>query len=323
MPELPDITIYVERLRALTLGQTLEQLRIISPFVLRTVEPPIATVNGRVVSDVFNIGKRIVFAFADGPKDHDGQGAAGGRDGATPSDSNALFLVLHLMIAGRFKWNVKGAGKLTLAEFRFSSGNLILTEAATRKRASIHLFQGREALSSVDRGGIDVYASADDAIAAALQRDNHTIKRALTDPTVLSGIGNAYSDEILHAAKLSPFKQTQKLTHGEMQTLITTMRRVLTEWTERFRAEVGDGFPEKVTAFRPEMAVHGRYGKPCPVCGSPVQRIRYADNEANYCATCQNAGKLFADRSLSQLLKKDWPKTLEEMEELKNRSRVR
>lgn len=298
MPELPDITIYVERLRALACGSVLQRLRIISPFVLRTVEPGIASAEGRVVRDVFAIGKRIVFEL-----------------------EGELFIVVHLMIAGRFKWDAKPTGKLVLAAFELTSGVLVLTEAATKKRASIHLIAGRSALAEVDRGGIDVFASSDQAIDAAVRRDNHTIKRALTDPTVLAGIGNAYSDEILHAARLSPFKQTQKLSDEEMATLIVTMRRVLREWTDRFRAEVGDGFPDKVTAFRPEMAVHGRYGKPCPVCGSPVQRIRYADNEANYCAVCQNAGKLFADRSLSQLLKRDWPKTLDELEAFKDHAK--
>jgi formamidopyrimidine-DNA glycosylase len=230
------------------------------------------------------------------------------------------------MIAGRLRWREPGrvpTNKSALAQLELSGGTVLLTEASPKKRASIHLIQGRAALAEHDRGGIDVFASADETVAAALRRDNHTVKRALTDPAVLAGIGNAYSDEILHHARLSPFQQTQKLSDGEMATLIVSMRAVLRHWTDRLRAEVGEGFPDKVTAFHAAMAVHGRYGKPCPRCGCPVQRIRYADNEANYCAECQNAGKLLADRSLSQLLKKDWPKTLEDLETLKKDARAK
>lgn len=294
MPELPDITVYVERLNALVGGARFDRLRLLSPFVLRTVEPPAAAVGGRHVRGISRLGKRVVFEL-----------------------EGSLFVVVHLMIAGRFKWNAKATNKLSLALFELSSGTLTLTEAASKKRASIHIVEGAEALHAMDRGGVDVFASADSEVEAALRRQNHTVKRALTDPTVVSGIGNAYSDEILHAARMSPFKQTQKMTSDEMATLIAATREVLSSWTQRLRTEVGDGFPEKVTAFHPGMAVHGRYGKPCPVCDAPVQRIRYADNEANYCAQCQNAGKLLADRSLSQLLKRDWPKTLDELEALK------
>ncbi|HSI04109.1 MAG: Fpg/Nei family DNA glycosylase [Myxococcota bacterium] len=303
MPELPDITVYVERLRAYAVGATVDRLRLLSPFVLRTVEPPVTAASGRTVKAVSSIGKRIVIEL-----------------------EGELFIVVHLMIAGRLRWREPGplaANKLALAQFELSTGTVLLTEASPKKRASIHLIQGREGLAEHDRGGIDVFAAADAAIAAALRRDNHTVKRALTDPTVLSGIGNAYSDEILHHARLSPFKQTQKLSDDEMAMLIVSMRAVLREWTDRLRAEVGEGFPDKVTAFHDAMAVHGRYGKPCPRCGATVQRIRYADNEANYCAKCQNAGKLLADRSLSQLLKKDWPKTLDDLETLKRDARAK
>ncbi len=301
MPELPDITVYVERLRAKAEGATVTRLRLLSPFVLRTVEPTVTAVEGRTIVGVQAIGKRIVIAL-----------------------SGELFIVIHLMIAGRLRWREPGpvpANKLALALLELDRGTVLLTEASPKKRASIHLIAGRAGLAEHDRGGIDVFASSDTAIAEALRRGNHTIKRALTDPTVLAGIGNAYSDEILHHAKLSPFKQTQKLSDGEMATLIASMREVLRDWTARLRAEVGDAFPDKVTAFHPEMAVHGRYGKPCPRCGAAVQRIRYADNEANYCAKCQNAGKLLADRSLSQLLKRDWPKTLDDLETLKKDAR--
>ncbi len=303
MPELPDITVYVERLRAYAVGAKVTRLRLLSPFVLRTVEPPVAATEGRAIRAVTAIGKRIVLEL-----------------------DSELYMVIHLMIAGRLRWREPGPvapNKLTLAQLELSSGTLLLTEASPKKRASIHLIAGRAGLAEHDRGGIDVFASSDEAVAAALRRDNHTVKRALTDPAVLSGIGNAYSDEILHDARLSPFKQTQKLAVDEMATLIASIRTVLRTWTDRLRAEVGTGFPDKVTAFHAAMAVHGRYGKPCPRCGSPVQRIRYADNEANYCATCQNAGKLLADRSLSQLLKKDWPKTLDDLETLKKDARVK
>lgn len=303
MPELPDITVYVERLRAYAVGATVSRLRLQSPFVLRTVAPPVSAVEGRVITAVEAIGKRIVLAL-----------------------EGDLFVVVHLMIAGRLRWRAPGpvpVNKLALALFELSTGTLVLTEASAKKRASIHLVEGRAALGDYDRGGIDVFASTDAAVAEALRRENHTVKRALTDPTVLAGIGNAYSDEILHHAKLSPFKQTQKLSEDEMATLIASTRTVLRDWTARLRAEVGDGFPDKVTAFHDAMAVHGRYGKPCPRCGKPVQRIRYADNEANYCANCQNAGKLLADRSLSQLLKKDWPKTLDDLEALKKDARAK
>lgn len=297
MPELPDVAIYVERLTALTLGAPLEGIRIASPFVLRTVTPSPRELTGAVVESVERLGKRIVI------------GLTGDR-----------FLVIHLMIAGRLRWKKRGEkvpGKVGLAAFDFPTGTLIFTEASPKKRASLHLIAGRAGLAEFDRGGLDVFTATPAEFAARVKSERHTIKRSLTDPTLFDGIGNAYSDEILHAAKLSPFRMTSAITEDEIAVLHRACIDVLTLWTQRTRDEVGDGFPDKVTAFRPEMAVHGKYGQPCPVCGTKVQRIVYADNEANYCPTCQTEGRLLADRSLSRLLKADWPKTLEELEERK------
>ncbi|HVT57763.1 MAG TPA: DNA-formamidopyrimidine glycosylase family protein [Thermoanaerobaculia bacterium] len=296
MPELPDITLYIERLEPLVKGQVLERVRLGSPFVLRSVEPPLGTVEGREVQGLRRLGKRIVWALAD-----------------------ELFLVFHLMVAGRFHWRRRGAGlpgKRGLAAFDFPAGTLLLTEASAKKRASLRLVRGDDALAALDPGGIEVLEADLAAFAAALRSENHTLKRALTDPRLFSGIGNAYSDEILHRARLSPFKRTGDLPEAEVERLFRATRESLREWTERLRRET-EGFPEKVTAFRPGMAVHGRYGLPCPVCDTPVQRIVYAENEANYCPTCQTGGRLLADRALSLLLKADWPKTLEELEERK------
>jgi formamidopyrimidine-DNA glycosylase len=296
MPELPDVTVYVERLGALTRGKALTGLRIASPFLLRSVDPPPSELVGATVAAVTRMGKRIVIEV-DGDR----------------------FLVIHLMIAGRLRWKPAKAavpGKVGLAAFDFGdAGTMIFTEASGKKRASLHLVRGRESLAQFDRGGLDVLTAGAAAFAARLRSENHTIKRSLTDPTLFDGIGNAYSDEILHRAKLSPFRQTNAMTDAEIAGLHGAAVATLEEWIERMRAEVGDGFPDKVTAFRPEMAVHGKYGEPCPVCGSPVQRIVYAENEANYCAVCQTGGKLLADRSLSRLLKDDWPRTLEELED--------
>ena len=303
MPELPDITAYLTALAPRVVGQTLEHLRIASPLLLRTAVPRIDTVEGRTVRALRRVGKRIVFCF-------DGE----------------LFLVLHLMIAGRLHWREhrngdlpKLGGKNNLASFDFANGSLVLTEAGTKRRASLHLVQGEAALAELDPGGADVFALSLDGFRDLLTQENRTLKRALTDPRVLSGIGNAYSDEILHAAQLSPIAQTRKLTIDEWQRLYDATRNVLTLWVDRLNAEAAKSFPEKVTAFRPEMAVHGRYGLPCPRCGSPVQRIRFADNETNYCPTCQTGGKLLADRSLSRLLGSDWPRTLDELEALKRK----
>ena len=295
MPELPDITVYVERIAERTKGKVLEAIRFASPFVLRTAVPPIKDVFGKRVVDIGRLGKRVVFYFEDD-----------------------FILVVHLMVAGRFKWEARGAkipGKLGLAAFDFETGTLILTEASSKKRASIHLVRGKDALREFDRGGLEVMDASREAIVWALTRERHTLKRALTDPTILSGIGNAYSDEILHAAKLSPMKLTSAMTDEEWTRLVDATKRVLAERTEVLRRESKDGFPERVTAFREDMAVHGRYGKPCPVCGTRVQRIVYADNETNYCPTCQTGGKLLADRSLSRLLREDWPRSLDELEE--------
>ena len=295
MPELPDVAIYVERLRALTVAQPLERIRIASPFVLRTVSPSPRELEGAIVETVERLGKRIVIGLAG---DH--------------------YAVIHLMIAGRLRWKQRGdkvPAKVGLVAFDFPNGTLIFTEASPKKRASLHLVAGRAGLADFDRGGLDVLAASPAEFADRLRSERHTIKRSLTDPTLFDGIGNAYSDEILHAAKLSPFRMTSAMTDAEIATLHRACIDVLTVWTERTRAEVGDGFPDKVTAFRPEMAVHGKYGQPCPVCGTAVQRIVYADNEANYCPTCQTEGRLLADRSLSRLLKDDWPKTLEELED--------
>jgi formamidopyrimidine-DNA glycosylase len=299
VPELPDITIYLEALSKRVLGQTLTRIRIASPFLLRTVAPPLSTIDGHKVIALRRIGKRIGFGFEDN-----------------------LWLVLHLMIAGRLHWReaaVKLAGKQNLAAFEFSNGTLLLTEAGTKKRASLHLVQGEDALRAIDRGGLEVLDSIREAFAEALTRSNHTLKRALTDPRLLSGIGNAYSDEILHAARLSPVALTQKLSLEEIARLHHATQESLKQWIALLREQTGGNFPENVTAFRPEMAVHGKFGKPCPVCGAKVQRIRYADNETNYCPKCQTSGKLLADRSLSLLLKKDWPKTPEELQELREK----
>jgi len=294
VPELPDIAVYIDCLRPRVAGRTLERARLRSPFLLRSVRPPLEAVEGRTVSGLRRLGKRIVFEL-DG--DH--------------------FLVLHLMIAGRLRWRERGTkipGKLGLAAFDFPTGSLLLTEAGTKKRASLHVVRGESGLGEHDPGGVEPMEADVATFGAALKGERHTLKRALTDPRLFSGIGNAYSDEILHRARLSPFKWTDKLDDDETARLWAATQSTLAEWTRRLRAECGDGFPDKVTAFREEMAVHGRYGKPCPVCASPVQRIRYADNEANYCARCQTGGKLLADRGLSRLLKGDWPRTLGDLE---------
>jgi formamidopyrimidine-DNA glycosylase len=304
MPELPDITAYLSALAPRVVGQRLEQIRIASPLLLRTAIPRIDEVKGKEVRSLRRIGKRIVFVFDDD-----------------------LFLVLHLMIAGRLHWRPldpkKGAPKLggrnNLAAFDFPHGSLVLTEAGTKRRASLHLVQGEAALEALDPGGIDVLSATPETFRDALTRENRTLKRALTDPRILSGIGNAYSDEILHAARLSPITQTHKLSPEEWQRLFAATRETLQTWIARFNAEAAKAFPEKVTAFRPEMAVHGRFNQPCPVCASPIQRIRFADNETNYCTTCQTGGKVLADRSLSRLLGKDWPRTLDELEALKRK----
>jgi formamidopyrimidine-DNA glycosylase len=295
MPELPDVTVYRERIEALAGGQRLEALRLESPFLLRTVEPAPEALVGRRLDAVRRIGKRIVLAF-----------------------EGAHFAVVHLMIAGRFRWRPPGArppGRISLAVFQWPSGQLVLTEAGSQRRASLHLVAGEDALAAFDRGGLDVRSAGLEAFRAALVRESHTLKRTLTDPTILDGIGNAYSDEILHRARLSPVKMSTKLDDDETGRLHAACRAVLDEWTERLRAEAGDGLPEKVTAFHEGMAVHGRYGKPCPVCATAVQRIRYASNETNYCPRCQTEGRLLADRSLSRLLKKDWPRRIEELED--------
>ncbi len=294
MPELPDLTVYREALERRIVGRVLQDATLLSPFLLRTVAPPLSEVLGRTILGVELLGKRLVVALeAD------------------------LFLVLHLMIAGRLKWlphGAKGPGRITLARFEFPDGQLVLTEAGTRRRASLHLVRGREALRALDRGGLDPLHLSLPEFATRLQSENHTVKRALTDPRLFSGIGNAYSDEILHAARLSPMTLTRRLSEEQMERLYGATRKTLEAWIVRLRAQTGEGFPEQVTAFREGMAVHGRYGQPCPDCGSPVQRIRYADNETNYCARCQTGDRLLADRALSRLLKSDWPRTLEELE---------
>ena len=293
MPELPDITVYVEALGHRVVGQPLEEVRLKTPFLLRTVEPPLADLIGKRVVGVERLGKRIILEMDDD-----------------------LFVVIHLMIAGRLHWKAKGAkagGRNDLAAFEFPAGVLSLTEAGTKRRASLHLVRGRDGLAEFKRGGLEPLDTTLDEFAARLRSENHTVKRSLTDPRLFSGIGNAYSDEILHRARLSPVKLTSRLTDEEIAKLFDSTRTTLMEWTDRLRAEAGDAFPEKVTAFRPEMAVHGRFGQPCPVCGTPVQRIRYADNETNYCARCQTDGKLLADRGLSRLLKQDWPRSIDEV----------
>ncbi|HKW40164.1 MAG TPA: DNA-formamidopyrimidine glycosylase family protein [Gemmatimonadales bacterium] len=295
MPELPDIALYLHALGPRVVRRPLERLRIASPFLLRTADPPVADLSGRTVRDVRRLGKRIVFGLADD-----------------------YFAVLHLMIAGRLHWKPTGEPiprRAGLAAFDFAHGTLLLTEAGTKHRAALHVVRGADALAAHDRGGLDVLTATLEQFRAALARESHTLKRALTDPTLFDGIGNAYSDEILHAARLSPLRLTSQLTPEESERLFLATRRTLGDWIERLRVEAGDSFPEKVTAFRPGMAVHGRFRQPCPVCGSPVQRIRYAANEVNYCATCQTGGRVLADRSWSRLLKQDWPRSLEEWEE--------
>jgi formamidopyrimidine-DNA glycosylase len=293
MPELPDVTVYVELIAAKTVGRTIDRVRVASPFVVRSVDPPVSTAEGKTVRDVRRIGKRIAIGLDDD-----------------------IWVVIHLMIAGRFRWLSPGAkipGRLGLAAFDFENGTLLLTEAGTQRRASITLVRGQEALDAIDRGGVEPLEIDEATFADQLKKENHTLKRSFTDPTLFSGIGNAYSDEIFHRARISPIKLTSRLTDEEISRLYSATRDVLVEWTNRLRSEAGGEFPEKVTAFHDEMAVHGRYGKPCPVCGSPVQRIRYASNETNYCARCQTEGRLLADRALSRLLKQDWPKSIDEL----------
>ena len=300
MPELPDIELYLHALRPRIVGQPIEAVRLASPFLVRSIDPPIDAVIGQTVRDLRRLGKRIVWVM--------------------PDD---VFLVFHLMIAGRFRWKPAGAAvpaKVGLAAFDFPAGTLVLTEAGSKRRASLYLVRGAKALAAHDPGGLEVMDAAVDEFAAVLRRENHTIKRALTDPYLFSGIGNAYSDEILHAAKMSPMKLTAQMTDEEIARVHAATLATMEHWRARLIEEAGDDFPEKVTAFRDAMAVHGRYNKPCPVCGTAVQRIRYADNEANYCPTCQTGGKLLADRSLSRLLKNDWPRSLEELEKRKKRS---
>jgi formamidopyrimidine-DNA glycosylase len=294
MPELPDILLYLHALRPRVVGHRVQRIRLVSPFLLRSVDPPLATIGGRTIVDLHRLGKRIVFE-AEGD----------------------VFLVFHLMIAGRFRWKAAGAavpGKVGLLAMDFDHGTLVMTEAGTKRQASLYVVHGREALDRHNPGGLEVLEATLDAFSTALTLENHTLKRALTDPHVFSGIGNAYSDEILHAARLSPFKQTGSLSDDETRRLYEATRATLVQWTTQLQAETGEDFPDKVTAFREGMAVHGRFGKPCPVCGSPVQRIVYAANEANYCVTCQTGGRLLADRSLSRLLREDWPRTLADLE---------
>jgi formamidopyrimidine-DNA glycosylase len=294
MPELPDILLYLHALRHRIVGRQVTGVRLASPFLLRSIDPPLTAVEGRTVVDLHRLGKRVVI-------ETDGE----------------LYLVFHLMIAGRFRWKEPGTripGKVGLFALDFEHGTLILTEAGTKRQASLHVVRGRDALARHDPGGLEVLTSDFQTFAAALRQENHTLKRSLTDPHLFSGIGNAYSDEILHAARLSPFKQTSTLSEDEVRRLYDATRVTLLQWIGRLKQEAGEAFPEKVTAFHDGMAVHGRYGQPCPDCGSPVQRIVYASNEANYCASCQTGGRLLADRSLSRLLREDWPRTLDELE---------
>jgi formamidopyrimidine-DNA glycosylase len=294
MPELPDVELYLQALDSRVSGQRLDRLRLGNPFVVRSMDPPPSALEGRTVAALRRLGKRLVFAFDDD-----------------------LFLVLHLMIAGRLRWRERAAaipGKVGMAAFDFPEGTLLLTEAGARRQASIHIVRGADALHGHDPGGLEVFGASLMAFAERLRRENHTLKRAMTDPRIFSGIGNAYSDEILHAARMSPLKLTAALTDEEVETLYHTTRDTLRAWVDRLRQETGDRFPDKVTAFRPDMAVHGKYGKPCPVCGSSIQRIVYARNEANYCSRCQTGGRLLSDRALSRLLRDDWPKTLDELE---------
>ena len=301
MPELPDIVVYIEALEKRIKGSVLERVRIASPFLLRTAVPPLSSVEGKKVVELRRLGKRICFGF-----------------------EGDLWLVLHLMIAGRLHWykeRGKAAKGRNVAAFEFSSGTLTLTEAGTQKRASVHVVQGEAGLENLNPGGLEVFDATLEEFAHAIRAKNHTLKRALTDPRILSGIGNAYSDEILHDAQLSPFTLTQKLSDEDVKKLFVAIKRTLTDWVERLRADSRENFPEKVTAFRPDMATHGKYGEPCPRCGSKIQRIRYGSNETNYCPTCQTGGKLLADRALSRLLKDDWPRTPEELENLSNKIR--
>jgi formamidopyrimidine-DNA glycosylase len=293
MPELPDILVYLDCLAPRVMGRVVERVEVESPFVLRSVEPPLAAAGGRRVVRLGRIGKRIAIGL-----------------------EGELHLVIHLMIAGRLRWRPPGKRPpgTVLAAMHLAEGSLFLTEAGSTRRASLHLVRGDDALRAFDRGGLDVLAASTEAFAERMRSENHTLKRALTDPRLLDGIGNAYSDEILHRARLSPLAHTRRLTDEEMARLREAARATLAEWTARLRAEAGDGFPERVTAFRDGMAVHGRYRLPCPACGAPVQRIRYADNETNYCARCQTGGRLLADRALSRLLREDWPRSLEELE---------
>ena len=294
MPELPDIVVYVESLETRLLGRTLQQIRLLNPFLLRTATPPIAAAEGKKVVGVRRLGKRIVIGL-----------------------EGDLFLVLHLMIAGRLRWfdgKAKLPGRISLAAFEFDIGTLVLTEAGTKRRASLHLIEREASAEALHAGGLEVLESDLKAFSSRLKAENHTLKRALTDPHIFSGIGNAYSDEILHRARLSPIALTEKLDDDEVARLFEATRITLVEWTDRLRKEAGGRFPEKVTAFREGMAVHGRYGKPCPVCGSPVQRIVYAENETNYCARCQTGGKILADRALSRLLKKSWPRSIDDLD---------
>jgi formamidopyrimidine-DNA glycosylase len=297
MPELPDILVYLEALAKRVRGRTLEKVRLANPFLLRSVEPPIKSAEGKKVRELRRLGKRIVFELEDD-----------------------LFLILHLMIAGRLHWKPPGAkppGKVGLAAFDFPEGTLVLTEAGSKRRASLYLVRGEAGLAEHRRGGLEPLEATEQEFRAALTRENHTVKRALTDPRLFSGIGNAYSDEILHRARLSPLTLTQKMADADIARLFEATKSTLNDWIKRLREETGDDFPEKVTAFRPDMAVHGRFGKPCPVCGTAVQRIVYAENETNYCPRCQTGGKLLADRSLSRLLKDDWPKSIEELSDEK------
>jgi formamidopyrimidine-DNA glycosylase len=295
VPELPDVVVYIDALKTRIVGQPLQRLNLLSPFVLRSVDPPIDAVLGRIVRDVRRVGKRIVLVFDDD-----------------------LFLVLHLMIAGRLRWRAPdqkpGIGpKIILASFEFPGGTLFFTEASSKKRASMQLVAGEGALAALDRGGLEPLGATLDQFREALTRENHTVKRALTDPRLFSGIGNAYSDEILHAARMSPLKLTRSLADADIERLYASTRDTLLLWIDRLHADIGEGFPEKVTAFRNDMAVHGRFKAPCPVCGAPVQRIVYAENECNYCARCQTGGRLLADRSLSRLLKDDWPRSIDDL----------
>ncbi|HYT67000.1 MAG TPA: DNA-formamidopyrimidine glycosylase family protein [Vicinamibacterales bacterium] len=300
MPELPDVELYLSALRPRIIGRQVQRVRIASPFLVRTFDPPISALEGRTVRELRRLGKRLVFGF----------------------DAD-LFVVLHLMIAGRLRWKERSIAipaKVGLAAFDFEDATLLITEAGSRKQASLHVVRGETAVEQMDPGGREVFSMSEADFARALRAENHTLKRVLTDPHVFSGIGNAYSDEILHAAQLSPIKLTQALTDPDIATLYRATREVLAHWTVELQRETGEAFPEKVTAFRPGMAVHGKYGKPCPRCGAPVQRIVFARNESNYCAVCQTGGKLLADRALSRLLREDWPKTLEELERRKGTS---